>query len=220
MSATARAAINRLNAEASTGPKTEAGKARSSRNALAHGLTSQQIVLPHESQEEYDHMRQGLIESHAPANDGELLLVDRIAQAWWRLERSYSVERAFLENRIADAQEQSPEIDPGTAMAQLFIDKAESNRMRLLMRYLAAAERAYYKALADLTKAQADRRKREAEEARDEVLRTMYAGAGEPDNCSFNNLPADGFVSQSVEPLFEIPAVTTSLPAGIELPCH
>ena len=41
-----RAAVNKANAQKSTGPRTAAGKQRSSLNALRHGLTGQTIVLP------------------------------------------------------------------------------------------------------------------------------------------------------------------------------
>src|SRR5688500_9222311 len=160
MNATARAAINRNNAQASTGPKTEAGKERSSLNAIGHGLTSRTVVLPHENAEEYEAMHRGLIESHKPANHNEVVLVERVAQAYWRLQRCYAVERAFLDNRIASSGQ-----DPDMAMANLFIDKNESARMRLLMRYLVSAERAYYKAICDLQKAQTARKKEEREQA-------------------------------------------------------
>src|SRR5579864_8266893 len=43
-----RAAINRANAQKSTGPRSAAGKQRSSLNALRHGLTGHVIVLPSE----------------------------------------------------------------------------------------------------------------------------------------------------------------------------
>jgi hypothetical protein len=43
-----RAAINRANSLQSTGPKTEAGKQKSSLNALRHRLTGQTVVLPTE----------------------------------------------------------------------------------------------------------------------------------------------------------------------------
>ena len=39
---------NKQNAQHSTGPRTENGKARVALNALKHGLTGKQIVLPHE----------------------------------------------------------------------------------------------------------------------------------------------------------------------------
>ena len=43
-----RAAINRANSQRSTGPRTPHGKARSSLNAMKHGLSSQVIVSPKE----------------------------------------------------------------------------------------------------------------------------------------------------------------------------
>ena len=48
-----RAAVNRANAEKSTGPRTEAGKQRSALNALRHGLTGQTVVLPTEDHSAY-----------------------------------------------------------------------------------------------------------------------------------------------------------------------
>jgi len=44
--ATNRAAVNKANAQHSTGPRTEAGKQRSKLNAFRHGLTGQTVVLP------------------------------------------------------------------------------------------------------------------------------------------------------------------------------
>jgi hypothetical protein len=43
-----RSAVNSANASKSTGPTSEAGKARSSRNALKHGLRAQALALPNE----------------------------------------------------------------------------------------------------------------------------------------------------------------------------
>jgi hypothetical protein len=49
-----RAIVNRANAQHSTGPRTDAGKQRSSLNALRHGLTGHVIVLPSEDQVAYE----------------------------------------------------------------------------------------------------------------------------------------------------------------------
>ena len=59
MSATAtieinQAEINHSNARNSTGPRTDAGKQRSSQNALRHGLTARTAVLPSEDQAAYE----------------------------------------------------------------------------------------------------------------------------------------------------------------------
>ena len=178
MASAAKALANRTNAQASTGPRTQEGRTVSRLNAVSHSLTSKTVVLPHESQEEYNAVLRSLMNDHRPANDNERLLIERLAQAHWRLQRCYSVERAFLENRIAAALEETPDVDPDAAMAQLFVDKAEASRMRLVMRYLGAAERAFYKAGADLAKAQAERRKREAEEAEMQALAAVYKPVG------------------------------------------
>ena len=50
MSSTAQAIANIENAQRSTGPRTEAGKAASSHNALKHGLTAQTVLLPGEDE--------------------------------------------------------------------------------------------------------------------------------------------------------------------------
>ena len=44
---------NRRNAEDSTGPRSKAGKQRSSRNAIRHGLTAETVIEPLEDAEDY-----------------------------------------------------------------------------------------------------------------------------------------------------------------------
>jgi len=44
---------NRRNALKSTGPRSEEGKQRSSRNALRHGLTAETVLEPLEDPEDY-----------------------------------------------------------------------------------------------------------------------------------------------------------------------
>jgi hypothetical protein len=45
---------NKLNARLSTGPRTIAGKQKIATNALKHGLTGKQIVLPDENPDDFD----------------------------------------------------------------------------------------------------------------------------------------------------------------------
>src|SRR5437667_4460752 len=52
---------NRLNALASTGPRTEDGKQQSRRNALKHGLTAETVIEPLENPEEYRLRRNGRV---------------------------------------------------------------------------------------------------------------------------------------------------------------
>ena len=65
---------NRRNAQASTGPRTAAGKARSSQNALTHGLTARAGLLPGEDPEAFRQFRARLFTELRPegAIEGEL----------------------------------------------------------------------------------------------------------------------------------------------------
>ncbi len=82
-----RAAINRANSTHSTGPRTEQGKQRSSRNALSHGLSAQTAVLPIEDPEAYQRHIQQFLDEYAPATATETQLVHEIANTAWRLNR-------------------------------------------------------------------------------------------------------------------------------------
>ena len=70
---------NRLNAQKSTGPQTEAGKAVSSRNSLTHGLTAQQVVLAVEDPNQFEALRDKLHEEFDPCGPTEEHLVEQLA---------------------------------------------------------------------------------------------------------------------------------------------
>ena len=71
-----RRSANARNAQHSTGPRPEAGNKRSSKNALKHGLTSRDAVLPTEdAHAHHEHPHQGpphdppTPPAHPPATD-------------------------------------------------------------------------------------------------------------------------------------------------------
>ena len=105
MSLTPRQIANRANAQKSTGPKTAEGKARSSLNAVKHGLAAQQLVLPNEDSEAYKAVVQVWIEALQPADTAEMALVERAAMADWRLKRCIRAEHASLSARVRHAVE-------------------------------------------------------------------------------------------------------------------
>jgi uncharacterized coiled-coil protein SlyX len=91
-----RTKINQANAQHSTGPKTEAGKQKSSLNALRHGLTSEVVVLPTESLEAYQlHLRSFHDEYH-PVGPTETNMVRVLADTFWRLHRIETLEARLL----------------------------------------------------------------------------------------------------------------------------
>ena len=91
-----KAVSNRANAQLSTGPLTPAGKARSSQNALQHGLLSRKLLLPGESQLEFDALLCQLQSELDPVGTLELTFVERIAVGLWRQRRLISAESAAL----------------------------------------------------------------------------------------------------------------------------
>ena len=70
---------NRENAQHSTGPRTEEGKARSSMNAVKTGLTGRTVLLPGDDVAAYREHLACLEERHKPANDAENMLVQSVA---------------------------------------------------------------------------------------------------------------------------------------------
>src|SRR3954463_6394427 len=76
-----RLRANRNNARRSSGPRTAAGKRRSSQNATSHGVFCRDLVLPGESRQEFDAFRNAFLLRLSPQDVLELLIVDRIVSA-------------------------------------------------------------------------------------------------------------------------------------------
>lgn len=77
-------AANQANAKRSTGPKTEEGKAASSKNAVKHGALSSIAVAEHEDAALFESMLASLVREHDPATTIEHQLVERLAVLFWR----------------------------------------------------------------------------------------------------------------------------------------
>src|SRR6266487_1169412 len=91
-----RAETNRANAQSSTGPRTEAGKQRSSLNALRHGLTGQTVVLPSDDLSVYHRHCKEFLDQYLPKNKMEVQLTQTIADLTWRLNRITAIEADLL----------------------------------------------------------------------------------------------------------------------------
>ena len=97
-----KAETARENGRKSKGPTSEAGKQRSSRNGIKHGLTANQnTLLSMESAEEYDEVLQSYIHDLRPHTKAELRIVQRIANIDWRLERVIMMETCLQNIELA-----------------------------------------------------------------------------------------------------------------------
>jgi hypothetical protein len=75
-----------------TGPRTEQGKQKSSRNATKHGMLSKVIILEGEPSDEYEELLTGMQESLQPEGTLEELLVEKLATLVWRQRRLLMAE--------------------------------------------------------------------------------------------------------------------------------
>lgn len=96
---------NKKNAQKSTGPVTSIGKSRVSTNAVKHGVLSKKLVLPDESEEEYEQFLDQLVSSITPKGTLEYCVVEK--------NRSQPLEAAKIDSsRVSrNTTTQSPILD-------------------------------------------------------------------------------------------------------------
>jgi hypothetical protein len=166
MASPAQILANRENAQRSSGPRTTEGKQAASRNSTRHGLTGTQLVMPGEDATAYEELLEGIRCSYKPANEAERILVEQIAANAWRLMRAQRVETAFLAKLAEGAS------DPDAAIALAFLEKPKE--VARMHRYVSAAQNAYYKAMAQLSKLQKERANAEHESEESEIGFVSY----------------------------------------------
>jgi hypothetical protein len=88
---------NRRNALRSTGPRTEAGKQASRRNAVRHGLTAETVIAALEDAEDYKAFEAAIIADYDAQSAIERELVLRLASILWRLRRATMMETGLFE---------------------------------------------------------------------------------------------------------------------------
>jgi len=151
---TSRTEINRANAQNSTGPRTEAGKQRSSLNALRHGLTAQTVVLPSDDLAAYQRHCQEFLDQYRPTNKLETHLTQTIADLSWRLNRILAIETNMLAANSVDTENDT--VPTASAMSKTF--REQSQALANLSMYEHRLSNRLDKALKQLHELQAERR--------------------------------------------------------------
>lgn len=152
-----------------TGPTTPEGKARSSRNALKHGLRSREIVLPGEDPEEWYTFRDDYLAALDPVGLAEEALAYRAAELYWRLLRVAEAERKAVAAREETPDQYMPVFPKPGRFSGSFRPAAEAPEMlpeglpapaalRPLVRYEAHLSKQFHLALRSLQDLQ-DRRR-------------------------------------------------------------
>ena len=96
---------NRRNALKSTGPRTEAGKEVSRRNAVRHGLTAETVICALEDAEDYQAFEAAISADYEAQSTVERELVLRLASVLWRLRRAMTIETGLFEIHAVDLRE-------------------------------------------------------------------------------------------------------------------
>jgi hypothetical protein len=134
-------AANQKNAEKSTGPQTDAGKAAISMNAFMHGLTGRFVILPSEDPSLFDKLATALELEHNPMTPTETILVERMAQHHWLAQRAMSLQQLCFDGETGIC--------------------TEEKQLAVYVRYQTTHERAFHKCLSDLLKIRAELRRAE-----------------------------------------------------------
>ena len=184
-----RTAINRANSEHSTGPRTDEGKARSSQNALRHGLLSRTPVLPSEDQAAYEQHCRQFFDEYRPATPTETQLTQELADTAWRLNRIPALEANLLK-RAGQAME---------------VDIADATRtLSTLGLHGARLSRQFQKTLQQLREIQTDRHERRDRDLKDAAaVSEVHKHKGIPydptqDGFVFSQTEIDAFAQRQI----------------------
>jgi hypothetical protein len=172
MASAAQMKANRENAKKSQGPVTEEGKQACSQNNLCHGLTGHLFVLMSwENPENFEVFHAALRNEHKPATLTEFLLVEKMAQQQWLSQRAQMLLTEQLSLEVEDEE----------------LQKEIEQKINKYLRYQTQHERLFQRALHDLLKLRAEKRKEqigfesqkaaEAKQAAREVQETRRAAA-------------------------------------------
>lgn len=180
---------SRINGAKSKGPATATGKARSSRNALKHGLTAKKhTVLDVEDKSEYDAVSNAAVDEFRPQSAYALRLVEKLAHLDWRLERLAILETAYLNHQVnqnlddngvatvdplAEAAEGTGEL---AALVRGWIASSAgaSCTLDLLRRYSATLEHQYNKTFTNIQELEDRQRARRNDRDLDDAFLPAY----------------------------------------------
>jgi hypothetical protein len=150
---------NRRNAAKSHGPITPEGRAAVRMNALKHGLTAAEIILPTtEDKLEFEQFRAGFEEECQPVGLLEQVLVEDLVVSRWRMNRVRKMEPGFFALRYERMKREIKDLSALDAQAHLALifrdDAQDANTIGKMSRYEARFERSFYKALKELQRLQ------------------------------------------------------------------
>jgi hypothetical protein len=120
---------NRRNALKSTGPRTDAGKDVSRRNAVRHGLTAETVISALEDAEDYRAFEGAINADYDAQSALERELVLRLSSLLWRLRRATVIETGLFEiqaQHLGDCRERSRTVPDSRDVMQTLLPQDAS----------------------------------------------------------------------------------------------
>jgi len=192
-----RAAINKANAQKSTGPRTEEGKKRSSLNALRHGLTGHTIVLPTEDYAAYQRYSQSFLDDCRPKGAVETQLVQSLIDTSWQLNRAAAIETNLFSLGITENEGRvhANHPDAEAALAAALAFREHNRAFAQISMYRQRLARQFERTLNQLREVQAERRAKEEEQLHKAAkILKMHKDEDHPGQQAPYNPAEDGFV--------------------------
>jgi hypothetical protein len=179
MATTAQIDANRVNAQLSTGPRSVEGKAASSRNSFKLGITAQSMIIPGEDPAALDQLTADYQQHFQPVGVVEADLLETIVRAVWMIRRYDRIETAVINSRLAALK------DTEHALGAVFIqDSQNGDTLVKIFRRRQAAQRDRNRAMDELRRLQAERRRAERPPVTRGVARESF-----PDRVRFDSAP-------------------------------
>jgi len=194
-------AANRQNALLSKGPRSLPGKCRSSQNAVRHGLTATQTMLPGEDSSEFAGLRGAMFSSLKPEGALENQLVERAASLIWRMRRIQAFEVALFQwtahyqaeqyddpidipdgtlRNDPDGVEPHPELRDGLTVGRMVEALLSADLTSKLSRYETSMLRQLSQTIKDLLELQRPRREFEEKLEKERAKEKAKSGPRDP----------------------------------------
>jgi hypothetical protein len=138
---------NRRNAQKSTGPRSDTGKAASSMNALKTGIHAESMLIPGEDPAELETLTAEYYSAHPPRSPEHRAIIDIIIRDEWQLRRLANIEAQLFAFEM-DAQETVANRPLTYPLAGAFY--AESQQFARLQRRIDSTRRSIERAIKQL----------------------------------------------------------------------
>jgi hypothetical protein len=198
--------INQQNSRRSTGPKSAAGKQRSSLNAFKHGLSSNHFAMQQHEFTAYEDLTERMLRDLRPATEPEKQIAQKIIDINFRLNRITAIENNLL-NFDMGPNEPDFEEDEGIArmMGQAAAWKKDAHAFEILGRYEARLSKQLLQYQHEIERLKTARVEAEKVQATSVALRqTTETAPLNHESASFGKTPLDCLMSAAPLPNFRL----------------